>query len=265
MTLAARKTTHRDQALQDRLTARSLGLADSSRAKAARSGSYDVTTPSPSTSVSDSSDDEDCQSMRPRYDVEDIVFSDITNIRNCRASFGVGAFFAFHRAVEIRETKTAKGKGLFARVRIPTGTLIWHNHDHFVEGAVTMEQMDQMNDEGRPVMKRYCFQVDDDLFVGPTTEGEVTRDARWYMNHSCDPNAWFVGDRKMVACRDIEAEEEICFDYATSETTSDRVPQCMCGTTKCRRRVRATDWRSSELQDRYAGHFMSYIQRRLDG
>jgi hypothetical protein len=80
--------------------------------------------------------------------------------------------------------------GLFARARIPAGALVWHNHDHFVEGAVTKEQIDGMTAEGQRIMKRHCFQVDDDLFIGPTTEGETTRDARWYMNHSCDPNVW---------------------------------------------------------------------------
>jgi hypothetical protein len=90
----------------------------------------------------------------------------------------------------------------------------------------------------------------------------------------------------MVARRDIAVDEEICIDYATSgllarcstapwgvahsrracvaETTSDRVAECLCGSAKCRRKVRAGDWRSAELQKAYAGHFLSYIQRRLD-
>lgn len=35
---------------------------------------------------------------------------------------------------------------------------------------------------------------------------------------SCDPNTWFVGDTKMTARRDIEPEEELTYDYATTDT-----------------------------------------------
>ncbi len=40
--------------------------------------------------------------------------ADLANLRNCRAAFGVGAYFAFVKAVELRETASAKGKGASA-------------------------------------------------------------------------------------------------------------------------------------------------------
>lgn len=52
-----------------------------------------------------------------------------------------------------------------------------------------------------------------------------------FMNHSCDPNCVFVGDFLCVATRDIAVDEEITYDYATSETEdSSHMPfDCRCG------------------------------------
>jgi hypothetical protein len=32
-----------------------------------------------------------------------------------------------------------------------------------------------------------------------------------FVNHSCDGNAWFIGDDKLVACRKIKKGEEIAY------------------------------------------------------
>ncbi|MCB1151144.1 SET domain-containing protein, partial [bacterium] len=37
-----------------------------------------------------------------------------------------------------------------------------------------------------------------------------------FANHSCDPNAGVVENRKLVAIRAIEPEDEITFDYSTT-------------------------------------------------
>lgn len=57
-----------------------------------------------------------------------------------------------------------------------------------------------------------------------------------HMNHSCDPNAYYVydGDRATAyARRDIVAGEEVTVDYLINTPRGDSWP-CRCGATRCR-------------------------------
>ena len=83
-------------------------------------------------------------------------------------------------------------------------------------------------------------------------------------NHSCNPNAGLRGQITLVAMRDIEAGEEVCFDYAMSDSHPDFRFTCACGQPNCRGVVTGEDWRLPELQARYRGYFMPYLQRRID-
>jgi hypothetical protein len=64
--------------------------------------------------------------------------------------------------------------------------------------------------------------------------------------------------------RDIQPGEEICFDYAMSDTMPYDEFQCECGAPNCRRSVTGSDWQLPELQKRYAGYFSPHVQRRID-
>jgi hypothetical protein len=83
------------------------------------------------------------------------------------------------------------------------------------------------------------------------------------MNHCCNPNAIFVNDRYMIAARDIEVDDEVTYDYATSETTdSAHFPlHCRCGTAECRGEVTALDCLKPEVRAKYAGQFTSMVVR----
>ena len=63
-------------------------------------------------------------------------------------------------------------------------------------------------------------------------------------NHSCDPNTWFVSDIKMTARRDIQPNEEITYDYATSETAFPVIfDPCLCKSQNCRGKVLGSDYK----------------------
>jgi hypothetical protein len=82
------------------------------------------------------------------------------------------------------------------------------------------------------------------------------------MNHSCDPNTWFVDDTLMVARRDIKKGEEVTYDYATSETAESFVLHCKCGTPNCRKAVRGTDYRMNEaVREQYGKHVMAHVRK----
>jgi len=107
-------------------------------------------------------------------------------------------------------------------------------------------------------VRRLVLQVDDDAFLLSTAEGP----ADW-INHSCDPNAGLRGQISLVAMRDIDRGEEICFDYAMSDGSDYDEFDCNCGSMLCRGRVSGDDWRRRDLIDRYDGYFSPYIALRI--
>jgi hypothetical protein len=85
-----------------------------------------------------------------------------------------------------------------------------------------------------------------------------------YVNHSCNPNAGLSGQIGLVAMRDIKIGEEVCFDYAMSDTMPYDEFNCGCGSKNCRRTVGGNDWQKPVLQKRYAGYFAPHVQRKID-
>lgn len=104
-----------------------------------------------------------------------------------------------------------------------------------------------------------CLQVEDRHFLVPRPIGEGD-----YVNHSCNPNAGLSGQIGLVAMRDIQIGEEVCFDYAMCDTMPYDEFDCLCGAFNCRHKVGGSDWQRPELQKRYAGFFSPHVQRRID-
>jgi uncharacterized protein len=65
--------------------------------------------------------------------------------------------------------------------------------------------------------------------------------------------------------REIGAAEEITVDYALHSDDPEWEMECACGSPLCRHLVRGDDWTRPDLQERYAGHFMPYLNRRIAG
>ena len=142
------------------------------------------------------------------------------------------------------------GTGLFATAPIPADevVMIWG-------GTVwTRTQLDA----GLVPPCSFSF-VDDDVLLAAPADG-----LDYFVNHSCDPSVWMAGSVTVVARRTLGAGDEITGDYALWEAEADyRVEVCTCGAAACRGVVRGTDWQRPELQKRYAGHFLPYIERRF--
>lgn len=154
--------------------------------------------------------------------------------------------------IEARPIPQKGGMGIFAREPIPAGTLMCL----FGGDVLTYAQFQTLND----LERRYSIQIGDDQFMVsrlPAGPGD-------FVNHNCDPNAGIQGQIGLVAMRDIAAGEEICFDYAMSDSLPYDEFTCGCGTSTCRGKVTGNDWQLPELQQRYAGFFSLYLQRRID-
>lgn len=143
------------------------------------------------------------------------------------------------------------GNSIFALKPIKKGELI------AVFGGVVYEWETFIHLPERERM--LCIQVEDRHFLVPRPIGEGD-----YVNHSCNPNAGLSGQIGLVAMRDIQIGEEVCFDYAMSDTMPYDEFECLCGAPNCRHKVTGNDWQRPELQKRYAGYFSPHVQRKID-
>ena len=106
----------------------------------------------------------------------------------------------------------------------------------------------------------YAVQIEDDLHLVTPRDRVAGAD---FVNHSCHPNAGLSGASSLVALRRIEPGEEICFDYAMSDSHDLLNFACECGAPSCRKFVRPDDWRRPDLQRRYRNSFSPYLKRRI--
>jgi len=144
------------------------------------------------------------------------------------------------------------GMGVFARQPVAAGEALAVWGGVVVPGHQLGEYSDYAQTHG--------IQVEEDLFLLPLTEDDPSD----FFNHCCDPNAGLSGQICLVAVRPIAVDEEVCFDYAMSDSNPYDEFECGCGSMNCRGKVTAEDWRRSDLQDRYRGYFSPYLQRRID-
>jgi hypothetical protein len=153
--------------------------------------------------------------------------------------------------LEGRPKAHGSGNGIYALQPIQKGELV------AVFGGVVYEWDAFIHLPERE--RSLCIQVEERLFLVPRPIGEGD-----YVNHSCNPNAGLSGQIGLVAMRDIRIGEEVCFDYAMSDTMPYDEFDCGCGQTNCRGTVGGNDWQRPELQKRYAGFFSPHVQRRID-
>ena len=156
--------------------------------------------------------------------------------------------------LKARQISEKGGYGVFAIQPIEYGELLclWG-------GPIwSISEFNQLPEENQS----HGIQVDEGLFQ-TYGENEQVEDAD-FVNHSCTPNAGLQGPITLVAMRDIEVGEEICFDYAMSDGSPYDEFNCGCGSADCRGIITGNDWQLPALQLRYKGYFSPYLQRRID-
>lgn len=153
--------------------------------------------------------------------------------------------------MEGRPKADDSGNGIFALEPLQKGELV------AVFGGVVYEWDAFVTLPHRD--RSLCIQVEDRLFLVPQPIGEGD-----YVNHSCNPNAGLSGQIGLVAMRDVKIGEEVCFDYAMSDTMPYDEFECQCANTNCRGSISGSDWQKSELQKRYAGYFAPHVQRKIE-
>lgn len=145
------------------------------------------------------------------------------------------------------ETSPRGGKGVFAKRTIPKGSLIKSLSGEVVTEQQFLERLDggQENyddplqiEEGDTVMDRKYIDLD-----------ELSRT----FNHSCGPNAGIRNISDLIAMEDIQAGEEITYDYSTTVGRAETLfaMECHCGSDNCRGIVGNIDTLSEAEISRY--------------
>ncbi len=81
-----------------------------------------------------------------------------------------------------------------------------------------------------------------------------------YLNHSCNPNMGIRGRVTFVALRDIQAGEELTFDYSTTEDDIHWEFKCGCGSKNCRKRLKSIQFLPKNTYMHYLPYIPLYFQ-----
>jgi SET domain-containing protein len=139
------------------------------------------------------------------------------------------------RAYEVRRSPV-HGNGVFATRRIPEGTRILEYKGERTSWKKALKR--EAHDPDNPY-HTFFFSLDDGRVIDGGVQGNA---ARW-INHSCDPNCEASEDddnRVFIhALRDIEAGEELNYDYGLvvderRTPALKRAYGCRCGAGACR-------------------------------
>jgi SET domain-containing protein len=136
-------------------------------------------------------------------------------------------------SLEVRETQS--GKGLFAKRDIPAGTTLLK-----IEGKeLSFAECVALGDN-----ESYCLQIDIRKYILPHFPFFLS-------NHSCEPNCGIEPNLLFVTLRNIEAGEELRWDYSTSMLERYWTMECHCGAVTCRKEVDDFDTLPEGLQSKY--------------
>jgi len=182
----------------------------------------------------------------------------------------IDIYYSSHPHIRLRPCENkAKGLGLFAIAKIYKGEVIWkHQPDPYgrmTAKIYTKAEVEKLWENDLDWFWHWAYRCGEDKFLGPLTKECPLREATYYQNHSCDPSTWWEDEITLTASRDIEAGEEITFDYATSESDEEELglSKCLCGSSNCRGQLRGDDYLRPELIEKYGYHFQPYLRERI--
>lgn len=135
-----------------------------------------------------------------------------------------------------------KGRGLFATSSIPPGVRV----ATFLGAPKWIWDIPEQ-------YWPYTFQVDYDRYVLPRESNRAR-----FINHSCEPNC-VVSGRSIVTMRKVPRGEELTFDYSSDVDWPGFRMACKCGSSECRKVIRAYRFLPKRLKLRYGRSVARFI------
>ncbi len=137
------------------------------------------------------------------------------------------------------------GQGVFARERIEPEELV----SVWVGPLILKSELDLLY-ETDPEYASKTITIHQGIHLGSVRIGGEYVEAELF-NHSCDPNIGIRGQIVLLARKVILPDEEICFDYDTTEVnTPEPHFVCQCGAPWCRGLIHGKGWQDSDFLTR---------------
>lgn len=152
-----------------------------------------------------------------------------------------------HSAAEVRE-HPGFGKGVYALSPIAAGEVVAEFDGEVYYGLINSDFPDDV--------------INHLISFGPDRARNSAGIAK-FLNHSCEPNVGVKGLFSLVAMRDIDAGEELCWDYDMSED-SDWELECGCGSENCRKRIGGFRFLPPETRRKYAGFISDWLVEKYE-
>lgn len=84
-----------------------------------------------------------------------------------------------------------------------------------------------------------------------------------YINHSCNPNCGMKGLFSIVTLRDVQAGEELTWDYDMTEDSDWRMT-CLCGEPECRGIIGSFAQMPKEIREKYKNHISTWLVQKYE-
>jgi uncharacterized protein len=158
-----------------------------------------------------------------------------------------------HPSVEVLPSPVA-GRGLFAAADLSAGTVLSRLGGRLVSTAELTRAMTSADG----YVDSIVVEEDCHLLLAAGSDNR-------FGNHGCDPNLGWVDEYTLATIVDVPAGHELLSDYAMSTADPEYLLRCHCESYRCRQMVAGDDWRIPQLQVRYRGWWVPYVQRLVDG
>ena len=141
--------------------------------------------------------------------------------------------------VEVRQTE--RGRSIFATEEIKKNELI------FIYGGKTITEPN-----------KFTVQIGDNAHI------QGSGDINDYINHSCEPNTSFASESlHLKSLRDIKKDEELFFNYNTSEWDGADPFECSCGSKNCVKIIKGFKHLSAENKNNIEPMLLPYLKNKM--
>lgn len=155
-----------------------------------------------------------------------------------------------HPGIRLGSVSNIQGKGLFTTTDILPGEVVWRLEMN--APRYKLSDIESWSEPEKADFYTYGFQCGGDMFVIPHGIDK-------YMNHSCDPNTWWVDSNTLGARRHIYPGEEVTYDYSSCDILLEYELDCSCGSPICRGTITNVDYLDLAWQKRFGKHLPEHV------
>lgn len=161
--------------------------------------------------------------------------------------------------IEIRCSKMLENQiGLFSVRALKKGQII-AEAKKLDEKFIPWSTVNGIDPLTRRKISQYCLQTDEGLYL-PKDFNYLT--VPWNMNHSCDYNVGFDDKGNFVTVRNVQANEELTWDYGMGFSDPRYNFKCECKSKICRHKITGNDWKNRDFVEKNKEYFLRELLKK---